>query len=119
MTRGNAGFSLIETAVALVLLGLVLIYGLALLAQELGTSRRIEAHRQALAALEQALEHVRAGTAAVPPECGSTPAGSGLSVCAVIVPLEPVGLYRLTLHARYAVGSHPYIRQLETLLWRP
>jgi prepilin-type N-terminal cleavage/methylation domain-containing protein len=120
MARGSEGFSLLETAVALALLGLVLLYGLALLGLEVGAGRRIAAHRQALQTLETALENVRAGTAAVPPDCAGQPAGqAGLEVCAEVEPLLPPGLYRLVLRARYAVGSQPFTRELETLLWRP
>lgn len=117
--RGREGFSLLETALALALLGLVLLYGLALLGQEVGAGRRIEAHRRALTALEGALENVRAGTAAVPPDCAAVGSAAGLGVCAEVEPLAPHGLYRLVLRARYSVGAQPYTRELETLLWRP
>ncbi len=124
----RAGFSLVETLVALSLLGVALLLTLSLIYQEPRALRRLAAHEQALGALEGTLEAVRAGL--------RVPAGrESVDLAALYRPEEAIaedlvvwserepasagGLYRLTLTARYRVGGQRFQRTVETLVWAP
>lgn len=124
----RAGFSLIETLVALSLVGVALLLTMSLLFQEPRVMRRVAAHEQALRALEVTLEAVRAGRA--------VPLGrEQVDLAALYQPEEetaddlrvwtereassPGGLYPLTLIARYRVGGQPFQRTVETMVWTP
>jgi len=117
-------FSLIETVVALAIIGLILLFGLSLAARESATRSRLEAHRTALSSLESVLEGIRAGGGR-PADCSSIPAAAGrpepgeIRLCSELTPEVPTGLYRLRLHAEVGVGSRPVEHEVETLLWRP
>lgn len=123
-----AGFTLMETLVALSLVGIALLLTLSLVFQEPRTVRRIAAHEEALRALEVTLEAVRAGRR-VPP--GRAPVElSTLHQPAASVATDlrvwterhrssPAGLFRLTVTARYRVGSRRFHREIETMVWAP
>ncbi|MEM7354043.1 MAG: type II secretion system protein [Acidobacteriota bacterium] len=127
-TRCEQGFSLLETLVALSLLGVAMLLTLSLLMQEPRTLRRLGAHEEVLRVLELTLEGIRAGR--------SVPEGrQALDLAALYVPEDsvaqdlriwserveesPFGLYRLTLDARYRVGPDWFQRSLETRVWEP
>jgi len=132
-TSGNRrapGFSLIEVLVALTILGVVLLFSMSLLAQEPQVRRRLAAHREALEVIETVHEEVRAGMRLSltgrridwqrlddPPR--ELAAAEDLAVWAEVVEARPLGLYRVTLRARYFVGNQPFERRLETMIWRP
>ncbi len=124
----SAGFSLLETLVALSLLAVALLLTLSLIFQEPRTLNRLAAHEQAFRALEQTLETIRAGRAVpigrhrvdpswllLPPD----PAAVHLEIWSDRQPESGSGLYRLTLTARYRVGPRRHERTLETLVWYP
>ena len=127
-SRAPAGFTLLETLVALSLLAVALLLILSLIFQEPRALNRLAAHAQALRALEQTLEGIRAGR--------SVPIGrQPVDPSWLLVPRDPAavdlkiwsdrqvesgsGLYRLTLTARYRAGRWWYERSLETLVWHP
>ncbi|MEM7586991.1 MAG: type II secretion system protein [Acidobacteriota bacterium] len=124
---GAAGFSLIEVLVSLSLLGVAMLLTLSLLFQEPRALARLDAHREVLRAMEQVLEGIRAGqplptgreqiasSAIVLPEDGSA---RDVRMWAESTAESGSGLYRLTLTARYRVGTQWYDRSLETRVWR-
>ena len=123
---GSAGFALVEAIVALAVLAIALLLGLALALQEPRAVRRIEAQRQALRAVEATLESIRAG--AVPLRstrldgfllAAGRPLPEGLTLDVDVAPELPAGLYRVTLRAQTAVYGQPVERRVETLVWRP
>lgn len=126
----GSGFSLIETLVALTLLGLALLFTMSLLAQEPRIERRLRAHSEALGVLDAVHEAIRAG-AALPPGSErfdwqalydpppALEAAENLALWTEVDRRSPAGLYRVTLRARYFVGPRSFDRTLETLVWRP
>lgn len=132
LSRGSAvrgaGFSLIETLVALSLVGVALLLTMSLIFQEPRALRRIAAHEEALRALEVTLEAVRAGSA-VPPGREQValealyqpeePAATDLRVWTERDGTLPGGLFHLTLTARYRVGPQRFQRTVETMVWTP
>ncbi len=126
--RESRGFTLIETIVALSLLGVAMLLTMSLLLQEPMVVRRLEAHREVLRAMEQILEGFRAGKS-VPSgrqqvDLGSislpeSAAAQDLRLWTESVEETASGLFRLTLIARYRVGNQWYDRALETRVWLP
>ena len=116
------GFSLIEALVALAVVTLTMTVGMALLAQESEVSRRVEAHQEAVRAIEAALEGIRAG--AVPLASGpvEVPMAAAESE-AMLVWLEvtpkakPAGLIEVVVEARYVVGLRTLRRAVRTMVW--
>lgn len=125
--RRAAGFSLVEALVALAVLALVLLLGLAVVWQQKRVIVRLEAREEADRALAEALETLRSG--ALPLASGIVPvaaapggggAAEGLTVVVRVVPAEPPpGLYRAQVVATYRVAGRPVTRSLETQMWRP
>lgn len=119
------GFTLIETVVALALLGLGLLATLALVAQEPRVARRVRAHERALEALTASHEAIRAGQVGVASGAvdleplGFDEPPTRLAVRAEISPLSPPGLARLVLVASYPESGRRFEKRLETLVWRP
>ncbi len=129
-TARRSGFSLLETVVALALLGMALLFSMSLIAQEPLIQRRLAAHAEALSVLDTLHEAVRAGMSLPlvpkrldwqslydPPR--ELSAARDLAVWAEVETLAPEGLYKVTLKARYFVGTESFDRTLETLIWRP
>jgi prepilin-type N-terminal cleavage/methylation domain-containing protein len=126
----NSGFSLLETLVALTLIGMVLLFTLSILAHEARIERTSAAHDEALDILDTVHEAIRAG---LPLSVGSelvdwtalydppreTTVAEHLTIAAEVRALSPPGLYHVVLTARYAVGPRPFERHLETMVWRP
>jgi prepilin-type N-terminal cleavage/methylation domain-containing protein len=124
-SRGQSGFSLVETAVALAILGSVLLMGMALLLQHPRVVKRVDAERQAYRALESTLESVRAGLLPLQPltlDGFVTAAGGeppkGLAISMDVHPQSTPGLYRVTLAARYSIFNEEKEKTVETMVWR-
>lgn len=122
------GFSLLETLVALSLLGVAMLLTLALLMQEAPTLRRLGAHEEVLRVLEVTLEGIRAGRSVAqgrqPLDLSGLRAAEDtlaedLRVWSERTNDSPHGLYELTLDARYRVGRDWYRRSIETRVWEP
>ena len=128
--RASAGFSLLETLIALTLIATALLFTLAFTAQQARIDRHADAHVEVLDVLETLHERLRDGSA---PAEGHTPinwyavfdpqhypqVAEDLSVTLDVERLPLDGLYRATLRARYSVAERPFERQVETLIWRP
>ncbi len=126
----HGGFSLLETLVALTLMGMVLLFTLSILAHETRIGRTTAAHNEALDILDTVHEAIRAG---LPLAVGSelldwaelydppheATIAERLTIAVEVRALTPSGLYHVTLIARYAVGPWPFERRLETMIWRP
>ena len=126
----DAGFSLIETLVALMLIGMALLLTMSLLAQEPLVLRRLRAHSEALEVLDAVHEAIRAGMSLSPgsarlewqllydpPRALET--ATDLVIFSEVEAQSPRGLYQVTLRARYFVGHQSFDRVLTTRIWRP
>ena len=114
----GAGFTLLETLLALALLGLALFLALPLLLEQPRILRRVDTHYRALAAMESTLEALRAG--ALPLHSAHLPElAEGIALDLDVEPAPPPGLYAVTVRATYQVGAQPRQRRLQTLVWRP
>lgn len=119
------GFSLLETLLALAVLGVALLLGLDLVLRVPRTLARLDAGRQAVRALESTLEAVRAGE--VPLEtsrldgfdvAAGEPAPPGLAVRMTVTPTPTAGLFSVVLEARGPAPGGEVSKRLETLVWR-
>jgi prepilin-type N-terminal cleavage/methylation domain-containing protein len=124
---GDGGFTLLETVIALAILGIALLLVLALVLNEPRMLKRLDAQRQAFRAIEGTLEAVRAG--AIPLASASfkdfnfsagTPAPANLTLQMDVQPLAiPANLYRVSLDAHYTVAGRAFDKRVQTLVWQP
>jgi hypothetical protein len=121
---------LVETLVALMLIGLALFFAMSLLAQEPLVLRRLQAHHEVLEVLDTVHEAIRAGMSLRrgshrldwqalydPPR--TLAVATDLIVWSEVEAEGPPGLYRMTLRARYFVGNQSFDRVLASRIWRP
>jgi type II secretion system protein I len=122
----QTGFTLLEVLIALAILGVALLLGMALVLQNPRIVRRMDSERQAFRALESTLEAVRAG--AIPLQTSrldgfvtavGTPAPKDLSIDMVVEPAGLPGLFDVTLSAHYRVSQQKVVKRLRTLVWSP
>jgi|SRR6185295_18255769 len=124
--RGESGFTVVETLIALVIIGVALLLGMALLLQQPRVLHRIDAQRQALRAIESTIEALRAGL--LPLEdaeydgyntaVGASPA-KGMTVDVAIEPSpDTPNLYKVHVEAHYKVAGQAKTRAVDTYLWR-
>jgi type II secretory pathway pseudopilin PulG len=125
----SSGFSLVEALVALLILEVALLMGLAILLEQPRIIRRLDRQRQTTRALESTLELVRAG--ALPLATGpvetwlalaGTPPPAGTSVLLEVDPApppSPQGLFHVTVRARWVAAGRLRTREVETLVWSP
>ncbi len=116
--RRDAGFTLIETMIALALVGLVLLFGLGLYWQQGRVAERLAAHRLASATLEGCYEQLRAGAL---PLVDGVVASSPQHQLVVTLDEEPGPLAasrRIELVASYRVRGEPFRRVLTALLYQ-
>ena len=120
MPSRQRGSILVESLVALVLLGVALLMGLPLLFGQPGVVRRLDAQRVALASLDSTLEALRARALPLQSARYGTGTADDPVIQVDVEPFsEPPGLYRVTLRAVYRVRDQTFERQVETLVWRP
>jgi prepilin-type N-terminal cleavage/methylation domain-containing protein len=126
--RRRQGFTLVEVSVALWILTVALLAGMALVLQQPRVVKRIDAERQAVQVMEWTLEEMRAGliplqsTADVGWSVSSFVAGSpapDLKVAVGVAPAGTPGLFRVVLVARYSVFGYLHQRRLQTMIFRP
>lgn len=127
--REIRGITLIEVLVAMVVLGLCLVFMTQLLVQDSFVEKRLRAREASLRLLEAHTEIVRAGLP-LPDEEGTydmellvEPAYSSgleaLSLQLVLEELEPRGLWRVDLEMSYRSGQQSFEESVEMRLWRP
>lgn len=123
----QAGFSLVEAVIGLMLIGVALLLTMALMAQQPGIERRLAAHVEALGLIEAQLEQLRAG-AALPADGeldvsgmprSSPPAAPGLRMWIEVDKLPERSLYEVRLTARYSVAGQPFELALESMFFTP
>ncbi len=123
---GQSGFSLLEALVALVLLGVALLLGMALLLQNPRMVRRMDGERQAFRAMESTLEGVRAGW--IPLDnyqidgfytAVGSPPPEDLAIFMQVDPAGVPGLCKVTLRATYTVDQKKVQKELQTMVWSP
>jgi len=116
------GFSLIESVIAIALIGTALIISSALLNSLVSSSDRLRAHTEMLREIEAAVEMMRAGF--VPLESGTlSSAGSNdrfpdLRVTAIVEKQDAPGLYLVILRAECSIRRNLLSRRLTTQVWR-
>jgi Tfp pilus assembly protein PilV len=114
--------SLLEALVALALLAVALLAGLALYAQQRRVEQRLAAQHDADRAAASLLEAVRAGM--VPLASGEIDAEPFTGSAALALALEvegdaAPGLWRVRAIATYTITGQSFRRSIETLVWRP
>ena len=123
-----SGFTLVEVAIALAILGTALLLGMSFILGEARAVRRLDADRAARGALAATLEAIRAGALPLQPghfDGGDLAAALGgtspadLAIDVTVVPAAPPGLYEIDLRARYRVYGETHGRRLASLVWRP
>lgn len=121
--RHQAGFSLIEAAAGLVLIGVAMLLTMALMAQQPRIERRLAAHLEALRLMEAQLEQVRA-SGDLPSDgeldvSGMSPAAPDLRMWIEVDALPERSLYEVRLTARYSVFGRPFELDLESMTFTP
>lgn len=125
-SQARQGFTLVESLVALALVLVALLMGLSVFWQQPRVLRRIEAHREALSAVEATLETLRSG--ARPLRSGevewpfSTPPAAptaGMRILVDVAPTDTRDLYEVTVRVLYRVENRLRNRTLTTLVWSP
>jgi type II secretory pathway pseudopilin PulG len=126
--RRRSGFTLVEVSIALWILIVVLLGGIALALQQPRVVRRIDAERQAVRVLEWTTEEMRAGlipladTTDVGWSVTSAVVGGAppdLKVSVHVAPGPATDVYDVTLVAQYTVLWQRRTRRMETLFWHP
>jgi Tfp pilus assembly protein PilV len=127
--RGDAGAVLIEALVAAVIVGIALLFLVALLAHESRLTARANGQRDAVMLLEAALEGIRARQVPLPvgrtdtytePDPRWLPIPSGAVLWIEARQVTPVRyLYEVTATVRYRVGRDILSRSLTTRTWLP
>jgi prepilin-type N-terminal cleavage/methylation domain-containing protein len=122
------GFTLLETLVGLVLLGLVLTLVLSTFARLPAALERLWAKQAAYRTAEAVLEALRAGLVPIAPGelelpladfGGGEPLGTGSRLRLNVVPEPQAGLSLVRVQISYTVRGEPAEAALETLTWRP
>lgn len=119
-------FTLLETLIALVILGMALISMVGWLAQSATFERRLDLHRVAIRELEAQHETLRAGCC-MPGLDGTYDVSAITDVSALgtpkitveVKPQSKAGLYGLVIRIEYRLGKERFSRQIEALTWRP
>lgn len=125
--RPPGGFSLVEAAIGLMLIGVALLLTMALMAQQPWIERRLAAHHETLGLMEMVLEQSRSGGAL--PDDGeldlsgmprsTPPAARDLRMWIVVDALPERSLYEVRLTVRYAVGDQSFEAGLESMIFSP
>lgn len=121
-TGERTGFTLVEVLVSLVLVGISLLIGTALVVQEYRIGRRLAAQTAVLRSLEATIEGIRAGivplqSQRLPPPWPAPRAISEFTIVVQVDPQDPPGLTHLVVEAQYRLSGRLERRQVETFYW--
>jgi prepilin-type N-terminal cleavage/methylation domain-containing protein len=120
------GFTLLEALIALAVLGVALLLGMALVIQLPRDVRRLDAEREAVRAMEVSLEAMRAGTLPVQKSelsefitVNGNSVAPDLGIDVAVAPTTRPGLCQVTLTAHYSVLNSQHKKQLQALFRLP
>ncbi len=119
-------FSLLETLIALTILGFALVSMVGWLAQSSSFEKQLDRHRVAIRELDAQHEALRGGSP-LPGLTGSYPLTAITDLAELEAPrlsmtIKPgpkAGLYEVDLELRYRIANQSFARRLEALTWRP
>lgn len=118
-----SGFSLLETVVALALVGVAVLVAAGSLQAHAALASRLVVQEQLVRCAEDVLEQVRGGALPLAPAAFDQPQVDGTGPrCRVVVGVEPggvEGLHRLTVTARSGIAGESLSFELTTMVWRP
>ncbi len=122
----SRAFTLLETLVALVILGIALISMVGWLARSAAIENRLDLHRVAIRELEAQHEALRAGCC-LPGTDGLYTLSPITDISALgtpkitleVKPQSKAGLYGLVFKLKYGIGQERFEKQVEALSWRP
>src|SRR5688500_5548948 len=124
---GAGGAVLLEALVAIAVVGVALLFLVAVVAHESSLTLRADAHRDATRLLEATVEALRARALPLESADYSTaqlpwlpiPERRGAVLWVDVIPLDIEGLYEVEATVRYEAGRHLLRRSLTTRLWMP
>ena len=122
-SSAQSGFTLIEALLAATILTMALLLGVGLVLQQPRIVRRLDAQREALHAMETALESMRAGALPLQSQrldlrAAGDPAGPILWI--TVEPAGyPPGLWDVSVRAAWTLEGQIRQSTVETMVWRP
>jgi type II secretory pathway pseudopilin PulG len=122
-SSAQSGFTLIEALLAATILTLALLLGVGLVLQQPRIVRRLDAQREALHAMETALESLRAGALPLKSQrldLRSAGVPSGPILWITVEPAGyPPGLWQVSVRAAWTLEGQIRQSEVETMVWRP
>jgi type II secretory pathway pseudopilin PulG len=123
LPSAESGFTLIEALVAATLLTFALLAGVALVLQQPRILRRLDAQRNALHAMETAIESLRAGVLPLQSQRLDLRSAADPGAPAVWITVEPAGyppgLWQVSVRAAWTLDGQVRQSQVDTMIWRP
>jgi type II secretory pathway pseudopilin PulG len=122
-SSAQSGFTLIEALLAATILTMALLLGVGLVLQQPRIVRRLDAQREALHAMETALESLRAGALPLTSQrldlrSPGDPSGPILWITAEPAGYPP-GLWQVSVRAAWTLEGQIRQSEVETMVWRP
>ena len=116
------GFSLLETLVALTILGMVLLTATGMVLYHPRTVRRLDAERHVYRAIETSLEAVRGGglllvSGPMPVDLPPGSSARDVTLQMTVTPEPQPGLYRVVFDAEYTIYNQRLTKRVETMVW--
>ena len=119
----RSGYALIEAVLALAITGVAILVAAGLVQSHGALVRRTAVRQELLWSAEDVLEQLRGGARPLDSDNDVEPliaVGGVLRRTVVVVePLQPEGLYRVSVTARASVPGESLSVELATMVWRP